>query len=157
MNAPSEELAETIKSSGMFRIKAKRIQASLNEIQSRVGALDISFLNEKNLEEAKEWLTSLYGVGPKTAAIVLLFSFGKPALPVDTHVWRITKRLGLVPSDATAEAAQPILESVIPKSCIYSMNHNLVKHGREVCIARNPKCMNCFLSSLCDYYTSKQF
>ncbi len=152
LEAPQPEVADTIRSSGFFRIKAERIQASLEEIRRRVGELDLTLLEHMHRNEALDWLTSLHGVGPKTASIVLLFCFGKPTLPVDTHVWRVTKRLGLIPQSTSREQAQPLLEEIIPEYCIYSLNHNLVKHGREICKARSPKCDICFLSSICDYY-----
>ncbi|MHA2264640.1 MAG: endonuclease III domain-containing protein [Candidatus Thorarchaeota archaeon] len=147
-----EELAKVIYSSGFFRIKAKRIQATLKEIKERTGDLDLSLLEDMSKSDATNWLTSLHGVGPKTAAIVLLFCFGMPTLPVDTHVWRVSKRLGLVPMKTSRERAQILLEEIVPKSCVYSLNHNLVKHGREVCKALKPNCNDCFLNKICDYY-----
>lgn len=149
LTASEKDLGETIKSSGFFRVKAKRIKATLLEIMERVGQLDISHLEEMSIERATQWLTSLHGVGPKTASIVLLFCFGMPTLPVDTHVWRVTKRLGLIPDDSSREKAQGLLESILPKNCIYSMNHNLIKHGREICKAQKPQCFQCFLQDLC--------
>jgi len=149
---PQDELAVTIRSSGMFNLKAKRIQATLREIQERVGKLDISHLETMEIAEAKEWLTSLHGVGPKTAAIVLLFSFGLPVLPVDTHVWRVTKRLGIIDMKVSREKAHNLLEQIIPPDCIPSLNNNLVRHGREVCRAQSPKCSDCFLNEICDFY-----
>ena len=154
LEAPQDELALFIKSSGMYNLKAKRIQATLREIHNRVGKLDLSLLETMELDEAKKWLTSLYGVGPKTAAIVLLFSFERPVLPVDTHVWRVTKRLGLIEQKVSREKAHVLLEQIMPSSCIPSLNKNLVHHGREVCRAQNPKCDDCFLSHLCQYYLS---
>jgi endonuclease-3 len=151
--APREELAMFIRSSGMYNLKAKRIQTALSEIKERVGRLDISHLKTMELAEAKDWLTSLHGVGPKTAAIVLLFSFGRPVLPVDTHVWRVTKRLGLIGEKVSREKAHVLLEQIVPSSCIPSLNKNLVQHGREICRAQSPKCDECFLSHLCDYYS----
>jgi len=150
--APQDELAVTIRSSGMFNLKAKRIQATLREIQERVGKLDISHLETMEIPEAKEWLTSLHGVGPKTAAIVLLFSFGLPVLPVDTHVWRVTKRLGIIDMKVSREKAHVLLEQIMPTDCIPSLNKNLVRHGREICRAQNPKCAECFLNDICDFY-----
>lgn len=146
-----DKLAQVIRPSGMFNLKAKRIQATLHEIQHRVGRLDLSHLESMEIEEAKEWLTSLHGVGPKTAAIVLLFSFGKSTLPVDTHVWRVCKRLGLIGQKVSREHAQRILEDIIPRNCIPSLNNNLVRHGREVCKAQRPRCEICFLNDICDY------
>ncbi len=152
--APQDELAVSIRSSGMYNLKAKRIQAALGEINERVGKLDLSLLEEMEVPEAKEWLTSLHGVGPKTAAIVLLFSFGFPVLPVDTHVWRVTKRLGIIDMNVSREKAHDLLEQIMPSDCIPSLNKNLVRHGREVCRAQNPKCAACILSDLCNFYSS---
>jgi len=114
LSAREEDLAQVVRSSGSYRLKAKRIKAALAEVMTRVGALDLSLLRDMELDEATRWLTSIYGVGPKTAAIVLLFSFGKPTLPVDTHVWRVSKRLGLVPENTSRESAQTILEGLVP-------------------------------------------
>jgi endonuclease-3 len=154
LQASDEELGEAIKSSGFFRVKAKRIKATLNEIIKRVGRLDLSHLESMSIEDATNWLTSLHGVGPKTAAIVLLFCFGMQTLPVDTHVWRVSKRLGLIPDKTSREKAQILLEDIVPGDCIYSMNHNLIKHGREICKAQKPRCDECFLRNTCDYYSS---
>ncbi len=154
LEAPQDELALVIKSSGMYNLKAKRIQATLREIHTRVGKLDLTLLETIELDEAKKWLTSLHGVGPKTAAIVLLFSFERPVLPVDTHVWRVTKRLGLIEQRVSREKSHVLLEQIMPSSCIPSLNKNLVRHGREVCRAQNPKCDDCFLSHLCLYFAS---
>ncbi len=154
LDAPQEEVALFIRSSGMYNLKAKRIQTALREIHERVGRLDLSLLETMDVKEAKKWLTSLHGVGPKTAAIVLLFSFERPVLPVDTHVWRVTKRLGLIEENVSREKAHVLLEEIMPRHCIPSLNKNLVRHGREVCRAQNPNCDECFLSHLCKYYES---
>jgi endonuclease-3 len=154
LEAPQEELAEVIRTSGMFRMKAKRIQATLGEIQERVGELDLSLLETLDDEEAMKWLTSLYGVGPKTAAIVLLFSLGRAVLPVDTHVWRVSKRLGLIDDDVSRERAHILLQELIDDGCIPSLNNNLVRHGREICRAQNPICSDCFLNRLCKFHST---
>jgi endonuclease-3 len=154
LETPKKELAEVIRPSGMFNLKAERIQSTLREINNRVGRLDLSLLENMPLEEAKTWLTTLHGVGPKTAAIVLLFSFGRPTLPVDTHVWRVTKRLGIIGQSVSRERAHVLLEEVVPKDCILSLNNNLVRHGREICKAQRPQCEICFLADICDYYGS---
>jgi endonuclease-3 len=153
LDAPQNELAKSIYSSGMYNLKAKRIQATLREINERVGHLDLSLLEEMEIPEAKEWLTSLHGVGPKTAAIVLLFSLGLPVLPVDTHVWRITKRLGIIDTKVSREKAHDLLEDIVPRKCIPSLNKNLVRHGREVCKSMNPRCDECILNGVCVYYS----
>jgi endonuclease-3 len=156
LGAPQDELGDAIKSSGMYNLKAKRIQATLREIKKRVGKLDISLLEDMDLEDAKKWLTSLHGVGPKTAAIVLLFSFGRAALPVDTHVWRVTKRLGLIEDNTSREKAHVLLEAMIPRDCIYSLNNNLVRHGREVCRSQKPRCLECVLSDVCAHHNKRK-
>jgi endonuclease-3 len=156
LEAPDEELGEVIKPSGFFRVKAERIKATLNEILERVGKFDLSHLESMSVDDATEWLVSLHGVGPKTAAIVLLFCFDMATLPVDTHVWRLSKRLGLVPESTSREAAQQILEKTVLTDCIYSMNHNLIKHGREICKARKPRCDECFLNDLCEYFYERK-
>lgn len=156
LSARQEDLANVIRSSGSYNLKAKRIKAALTEIIDRVGRLDLSLLKDMGVEEATQWLTSIYGVGPKTAAIVLLFSFGKPTLPVDTHVWRVSKRLGLVPENTSRVTAQQKLETLVPRHCVYSLNHNLVLHGRQVCKAHRPLCENCFLSGLCDWFLGRR-
>ncbi|MHA1769477.1 MAG: endonuclease III domain-containing protein [Candidatus Thorarchaeota archaeon] len=154
MEAPQEELGQTIRASGMYRTKAKRIQLALRTIRERVGRLDLSLLEDMTDDEAKKWLTSLYGVGPKTAAIVLLFSLGRGVLPVDTHVWRISKRLGLIGDRVSREKAHELLQALIPTDCIPSLNKNLVRHGREVCKAQAPRCGECFLRQYCEYVKS---
>ena len=154
LKANTEDIAASISCSGLYNIKANRIKETLTEIQNRVGSLDLSILENMPLEEAKKWLTSLHGVGPKTAAIVLLLSFERPALPVDTHVWRVTKRLGLIPTNTSREKAHILLGELIEGSCIFSLNYNLVTHGRRICIAQKPRCEECVLKHLCRYYKS---
>ncbi len=150
-DADEAQLATTISSGGLSAVKAKRIRRALREIRERTGGLELEHLREMPLQEARRWLMSLHGVGPKTAAIVLLFSFGRPALPVDTHVWRVTRRLGLIPEGTSRERAHTLLESILDERCIYHLNHNLVRHGRSTCRARSPHCSSCFLNDLCVY------
>ncbi len=152
LRANDRKLSETILSSGFYKMKARRIQATLREIKRRVGKLNLGFLEKMETGEAMKWLTSLHGVGVKTAAIVLLFCFEKPVLPVDTHVWRVTKRLGLIPMEISRENAQALLERLVPHRCIRSMNHNLVRHGRTICRAQKPLCDGCFLRLYCSFY-----
>lgn len=152
MSTSETKIASAISSCGLYNLKAKRIKATLSEIHERVGALDLTLLEDMEIEEAKKWLTSLHGVGPKTAAIVLLFSFGRPVLPVDTHVWRVTKRLGLISEKTSRERAHILLMEIIPHSCVFSLNHNLVRHGRTVCRSQHPLCNECLLKDDCEYY-----
>jgi endonuclease-3 len=152
MNAPEPEIRETIRSAGLANQKAPRIQNALCEIHEERGELSLDFLDDMTLDEAKQWLVNIKGVGPKTASIVLLFAFGRPAFPVDTHVHRVTRRLGLIEAKVTAEKAHQILENMGDPDTFYSFHLNLIRHGRQVCIARNPRCDACLLRDYCFYY-----
>lgn len=107
------------------------------------------------VEEAKRWLTSIKGIGPKTASIILLFALDMPAFPVDTHVHRVTKRLGLIPENASREKGHELLEALMPPETYYAFHLNLIRHGRQVCQARRPRCEVCMLTDLCDYYAQQ--
>lgn len=141
--APLEELVATIQNGGLAQQKAPRIQAILRAVAERSPDWDLGFLEELPLEEARAWLRGLPGVGPKTAACVLLFSLGRPALPVDTHVERVSKRLGLIPAKATADQAHDLLEALVPPEEYYTFHMLLIKHGRRTCAARKPACGRC--------------
>jgi endonuclease III len=152
MAAPLPELYETIKPAGLGNIKAPRIQNTLHAILERRGELSLDFLGDLPLEQSKRWLTSLDGVGPKTAACVLLFALGKPALPVDTHVYRVSRRLGLIGPKVGADQAHALLEAALPPETIYAFHIDMIQHGRRVCHAQRPRCEMCPLSDLCDFY-----
>jgi endonuclease-3 len=147
--ATSDEIAEAIRCAGLSRIKAPRIRAILDRVLEDRGSLDLGFLGEIPLSEAKAWLEGLPGVGPKTAACVLLFSLGRAALPVDTHVYRVSKRLGLIDSGASPEEAQRLLEDMLPAEAIYQFHLNMLGHGRSVCRAKRPLCDRCVLEGGC--------
>lgn len=151
LQADPTEIAEAIQPGGLAAIKAPRIQAALQGILHERGGLDLGFLQDLEIEEAKSWLQSLEGVGPKTAACVLLFSLGRPALPVDTHVLRVTRRVGLLDPRATAEKAHRVLGAMVPETAVYDFHVNMVTHGRRVCHARRPLHDECVLAPLCDY------
>jgi endonuclease-3 len=108
------------------------------------------------VEEAKAWLVAIKGVGPKTAAIVLLFSLGMPAFPVDTHVHRVSRRLGLIGPKVTRERAHQVLEEALPEEAYYAAHLNLIRHGRETCAARTLRCEECVLNDICDDYARRQ-
>jgi endonuclease III len=150
--APLPELYEVIKPAGLGNIKAPRIQNTLHAILERRGELSLDFLDALSLEEGKRWLTSLDGIGPKTAACVLLFALGKPALPVDTHVHRVARRLGLIGPKVSADQAHTLLEAALPPETIYPFHIDMIQHGRLVCHAQRPRCETCPLSDLCDFY-----
>lgn len=141
--APVEAIEAAIQPGGLARQKAPRIKAVLQAVQARSPQFDLSFLHDVPLEEAREWLRSLPGVGPKTAACVLLFALGRPALPVDTHVERVAKRLALVPPGTNPERAHDLLEALVPPADYYPFHMLLIKHGRRTCAARRPACERC--------------
>ena len=149
MAADPQRLEAAIQQGGLARTKTPRIQAILTEVWRRRGSFDLSLLADLPLEEARAWLRSLPGVGPKTAACVLLFSLGQPALPVDTHVHRVAKRLGLVPAKATAERAHSLLEAILQPEEVYPFHIDLVRHGRRTCLAQRPRCASCVLRHRC--------
>jgi endonuclease III len=150
-DAKEIDVIEAIKPAGLANQKGPRIQQVLRAITEERGALDLQFLADMLLEEARSWLTKFNGVGPKTAAIVLCFSLGKPAFPVDTHVYRVTGRIGLRPEKMTVEQAHPHLESVFPPETYYAAHLNIIRLGREVCNARKPMCPQCPIKELCEY------
>jgi endonuclease-3 len=149
--APTAELADAIRSGGLADIKAPRIQEALRRILAERGHLSLDFLADLPLEEAKSWLTSLKGVGHKSAAIVLLFSFGRPAFPVDTHVQRVSVRLGVTPSETNREQTQAQWEALVPPEAYYALHLNLITHGRRVCRPARPLCDQCTLSAQCEW------
>ncbi len=152
-DAPEEDIIDAIRSGGLARIKGPRIQAILRSISDRHGRLSLDHIEDMSVEEAKADLTSLHGVGPKTAACVLLFSLGRPAMPVDTHVHRVSGRIGLVPPKTSAEATEPLLEALLgpDRDRILTAHLNLIRHGQTICLAQRPRCSTCPVRSDCDY------
>ncbi|HET9476875.1 MAG TPA: endonuclease III [Dehalococcoidia bacterium] len=151
VEAPPDELESAIAVGGLARQKAPRIQAALRAVHEARGGWDLDFLRDLPLPEAKAWLRGLNGVGPKTAACVLMFALGRPALPVDTHVHRVAQRLGLVPGTATAEKAHDILEGILAPDEVYPFHISLIRHGRRLCRALRPLCEQCPLLGGCPH------
>ncbi|MBI5928398.1 MAG: endonuclease III [Chloroflexi bacterium] len=151
-DAPVEKIEETIRPAGLAKQKAPRIQEALLYITEKQGKLSLEFLKDLPVVEAKHWLTSMNGIGPKTTAIILLFAFNIPAFPVDTHVHRVTGRLGLIDEKTSADRAHDELEAIIPANEFYPAHLNFIRHGREICKARKPLCERCPLTSDCRYY-----
>lgn len=149
--ARPEKIEAKIKLGGLAQVKSVVIKNLLNEIQRRVGTLSLSFLHTAPLEEAREFLTSLQGVGPKTAACVLLFACKQPVFPMDTHIFRIARRLGLIPEKGSDTQAHRLMEQYIPEGKHYALHINMILHGRRVCHPRNPQCERCCLVELCSY------
>lgn len=155
MNAPTEAVITAIKPAGLANQKGPRIQEILRRIYAERGELNIDFLGDLPVPEAKAWLTSFHGVGPKTAAIVLCFAFDRPAFPVDTHIHRVGQRIGFLPEGISADDAHPVMEAIVPPEDYFTFHINLIRLGREVCQARRPRCEACPLTSYCDYYQSQ--
>lgn len=156
LRADVGDIEEAIRIGGLAAIKAPRIKSILEHIRGEHRALNLEFLREMPVAEARQWLMSLKGVGHKTASCVLLFSLGKPALPVDTHVHRVTRRLGLVPTKSSAERTNTLLEAMVPPELYYPFHVNIIAHGRQVCHAQRPKCSACALAHLCDFTDKSQ-
>jgi endonuclease-3 len=150
-DAKAEDVIAAIKPAGLANQKGPRIQQVLRAITEERGSLNLDFLADLPIEEARAWLTKFNGVGPKTAAIVLCFSLNMPVFPVDTHIYRVSGRIGLRPEKMTVEQAHPHLESVFPPETYYAAHLNLIRLGREVCGARKPNCPKCPIIKLCDY------
>ncbi|MGI8553655.1 MAG: endonuclease III domain-containing protein [Dehalococcoidia bacterium] len=142
-------IGDAIRTAGLSQVKAPRIKAVLQQIKAERGNYDLRFLSELPLDEGRAWLLALPGVGPKTAACVLMFAYGRPALPVDTHVFRVATRLGLLPPKTSAEAAHRILEQMVQPDLIYTFHVGLIQHGRHVCRAQAPNCSGCMLARVC--------
>lgn len=146
------EIARVIKASGLANEKAAYIRGALRFIEQERGEFNLDFLNELSERDARKWLTQIRGVGPKTASIVLLFAQKRNVFPVDTHVHRVTRRLGWISEKTTADQAHEMLEALVPPSMYYPLHLNLIRLGREICHARNPRCEICPLQDLCDFY-----
>jgi len=147
--APAEHIAEVIKSGGLSQIKAVRIKQVLGQIENDQGHISLDSLKSMNMSEAEDYLIRLPGVGPKTARCVLLFSLAKSSLPVDTHIFRVSKRLGLIDSRASIEKAHSLLQEQTPQSKVYQFHIHMIEHGRRICHARQPRCNMCILTDIC--------
>lgn len=150
--ARASSIEAAIRSGGLARQKSVRIKNLLNEIHARLGSLDLSFLHTSPLEEAAGFLASFKGVGPKTVACTLLFACDRPVFPIDTHIFRISRRLGLIPERCSDEEAHQTMAEIIPPSRYYEVHVNLIRHGRKVCRPSNPSCEQCCLIDYCRYY-----
>lgn len=156
-DAPGNELVEAIRPAGLAPTKGPRIQEALRRITEERGEIELAFLSAMGLEQARAWLLDIPGVGPKTAAIVLLFALGMPAFPVDTHIHRVTRRLGLIPEKSSREQAHKLLERIVPAEIYYPFHINLIEHGRAVCHARSPECERCVLQEHCNSFKKPGF
>ena len=150
--APPDVLEAAIASAGLAYQKGPRIHAALARIREERGDYDLEFLGELPPREARDWLTAIPGIGPKTASVVLLFSFGLPLMPVDTHVERVSRRIGLIrPAASVTQAHEDFLE-FLPADRVYEAHVNLITHGRRTCVARRPACERCPVAARCRYF-----
>ncbi len=151
-DAALEDVIDSIRPAGLGNQKGARIQEILKRITAETGGLDLSFLKTWEPERIREWLISFKGIGLKTASIVMVFSLGIPAFPVDTHIQRVSGRLGLRPEKFTADQTHAQMAALFSPD-IYGPAHiNLILLGRRICHARKPDCVQCFLTDLCPYY-----
>lgn len=148
-DAPVDAIEDAIRRGGLAKQKAPRIRNVLRQIRDEIGGFDLSFLAEMPLADAKAWLKRLNGIGPKTAAIILCFSLGMPAMPVDTHIFRVSKRLGLIGAKVNADKAHDILEPMVAPRDVFAFHMYLIQHGRQVCKAQRPRCGECALAWGC--------
>lgn len=153
-DAPTQDVEDAISNVNWPEVKAPRLQTIMKQITEERGALDLQFLRDLPVEEGVTWLSRFEGVGPKTAAAVLLFSARKPILPVDTHVHRVSIRLGLIGKKVTAEAAHHLLQALLPNDpqTIYNFHKALLRHGQRICVFERPRCAKCPITDLCNYY-----
>jgi len=151
-DADTDHVIEAIRVAGLANQKGPRIQNVLRKITELRGILNIDFLQDYSPQDAYDWLVQFKGVGPKTASIVLQFALGMPAFPVDTHVHRVSGRLGLRPPQMSADKAHKHLAAQFPPESFYAAHLNIIRLGREICQARRTRCDICPLQALCDYY-----
>ena len=156
--AAFEELVESIRGVNWPEVKASNIQKVLNRIHEERGELSIAFLDELPTDDALQWLLDLPGVGLKTATLVLLFCFGKAVLPVDTHLHRVSGRLGLIGPKVSAEKAHKELLALLPADghVLYNFHIAMLRHGQKICVWKNPRCAQCPLTDICDYFQENQ-
>jgi endonuclease-3 len=153
--APLEQIKDAIRTAGMYNQKAPRIVETLTRIKELEGGYKLDHLANMEVNEALAYLTALPGVGHKTASIVLLFCFNRPSFPVDTHIQRISQRLGIAQRRDNPEKIKKIWERLLPGETFYPLHINLIRHGREICNALRPKCEICPLQQVCDYYNRR--
>lgn len=144
-------IVAAIRRAGLANQKGPRIKGILQEVHRREGKTSLDALHGMPTRQAAKYLASLHGVGPKTVACVLLFACGRPVLPVDTHVYRVSKRLGLIDRRITAEKAHEVLADRVPARLVLDFHVKLLEHGRAVCKAQNPRCEACVLVEGCPH------
>jgi endonuclease III len=147
--AEVEEIEEAIRSGGISRVKAERIKVVLETVRSDCGSYSLECLRDMDSEQAQRYLMDMPGVGRKTAAVLLLFQLGYPYFPVDTHIFRVGKRLGVIPPRANPTQAHDVMDALVPDDIKFRLHIILIEHGRQVCKARKPNCPGCCLNDIC--------
>ena len=150
-DADPKELQEVIRIAGLAAQKGPNIQSALQAISEQRGEINLDWLREKSVDEARDWLVSLKGVGPKTAAIVLVFALDMPAFPVDTHIYRVSGRIGLRPPKLNVEKTHQYFKMIGEPTTFKDLHLNIISLGRSYCQARKPKCQHCPVLELCDF------
>jgi endonuclease III len=151
LRARESTIAATIKAGGLANQKAKVIKSLLRQIKTQHGTLDLSFLHELTADEAVAYLSQFRGAGPKTVACTLLFACRKDVFPLDTHIFRVLRRVGLIPQKCSDARAHEIMNAIVPPGKFYSFHVNLIRHGRKICRPREPLCTRCPIVEYCDY------
>jgi endonuclease III len=151
LRARTSTIAATIRSGGLANQKAAVIKSLLSQIKDEHGTLNLNFLHQLPAEEARKYLSQFRGIGPKTVACTLLFACRKEVFPLDTHIFRILRRVGLIPQKCSDERAHRIMDKIVPEGKFYSFHVNLVRHGRALCRPRDPLCERCPIVEYCDY------
>ena len=153
--ADESEIAETIKLGGLANQKSKVIKDLLSQIKEQHGSLDLNFLQDLPNGEAAEYLQQFRGIGPKTVACTLLFACHKDIFPLDTHIFRVLRRVGIVPNKCSDARAHEILDKIVPAGKFYSLHVNLIRLGRKICRPKEPLCERCPIVEYCDYGISR--
>lgn len=154
-DAPLQDIISAIRSAGLANQKGTRIKHLLQQITAETGGLDLSFLEKMEANDARQWLLKFRGVGPKTASIVMQFSLQHPAFPVDTHIYRVSGRLGLRPAKLSVEKTHTWMEALFTREQYGPAHLNIIRLGREICHARKPDCQGCLLKRNCLYYAQQ--
>jgi endonuclease-3 len=151
LRARESTIADVIRSGGLANQKAAVIKSILRQLKHEHGTLDLSFLHGLSAEEATLYLSQFRGIGPKTVACTLLFACRKEVFPLDTHIFRILRRVGLIPQKSTDRRAHELMNRLVPEGKFYSFHVNLIRHGRAICRPREPLCERCPIVEYCDY------
>ena len=152
--ASTQEIEKQIQRGGLAKVKAPRIKSVLNQLIDLNGSLDLQFLKNLPVSEGVQWLTQLKGIGPKSAGIVLNFSLGLPAMAIDTHIYRVSQRLRIIPKSQNVDKAHVFLQKIVLPEQITNFHTAIITHGRQTCSAQNPKCSNCVVAQLCPSKTA---